>query len=135
AEDRSDQAGEAAVIELGEGALAVFAAELRHVPARAGRKGPAAVAEPVPQTGGEEDRRARFEVAAVVEDGVRLADPVGGAPEADRPIQSAFQAELIRDLDPLGVVDWEIRVAGVAAAAEHVLPTNGRRTARPVHAG
>src|SRR5204862_2430116 len=69
------------------------------------------------------------------EDGVRLADPVGGVPEAERVIQTRFQTELVRHLDPLRVVDREIRVAGVAAAAEYVFPADRRRPARPVHAG
>src|SRR5215213_9439688 len=55
-EGQADQAGEAAVIELGEAALVVVVEELGHVPAGAGAERPAARAEPLAQTGDEEDR-------------------------------------------------------------------------------
>src|SRR5437588_11853286 len=110
----------------------MVAAELRRVPACAGAQCPSAVAEPVTDSGAEEDRRAGFEIAAVIEGGVDLADPVGGVPEVKRPVEASHQARLVRDLDALRRESREIRVAGIAAAANDVLPADGGRTSGPV---
>ena len=55
-EGDADQARQSAVIKLGHAALFVVAAELRGVPADAAVDRPAGVADPVAQSGNEEER-------------------------------------------------------------------------------
>src|SRR6185436_6641735 len=101
------------------------------VPADAARKGPAAVAEPVTQTGHEEHRVVRRAIAARVPDAIQLADPVRGRPEAERHVETAVDAELVRNGD---VADARQDVVVVAIAAGDVRAGEGDDAARPVRA-